>query len=374
MTTPLLSVIIPTYNRESDLRRVLSAYEHQIGDVPFEIVVVDDGSSDGTQRLLHQWRRRNRQLVFDTQENAGPARARNRGLELATGQLVLFTGDDILPSRDLLLRHVEAHERVGDERVAILGHISWPDDLDITVTMRHVDGVGAQQFSYHYFEPGESYDFRHFYTSNISVSRALLDREPKGFSTDFKYAAFEDAELAYRLRRHGLDIVYRPEPRSVHYHPYTVSSFFLRQMRCGQMASLFHTKYPELRKWFELRHLDELRLDSLERRFLRRGRDVLDGSAETARRYDQLEQRALRLAGFFDYLPVPPIDDLLRAVFHYGYLKGVAAGSYPEDLWLQGALFEAEVVPAVATFSARMALRGLPIPAADAAPILELAA
>ena len=67
--------------------------------------------------------------------------------------------------------------------------------------MRHVDGPGAQQFSYHYMVDGAEYDFRHFYTSNVSLRRDLLDREPEGFSTEFPAAAFEDAELAYRLSR-----------------------------------------------------------------------------------------------------------------------------------------------------------------------------
>ena len=170
-----------------------------------------------------------------------------------------------------------------------------------------------------------SYDFRHFYTSNISVARSLLDKEPSGFSTDFPSAAFEDAELAYRLTRHGLRIHYRSAPRAVHYHPYVASSFFARQERCGEMAALFYSKFPELRKWFELRYIDKLRGQVLLAEVVGEG----GRNQSEVRGLATLEARALRLAEFYERKSAPPLDGLLRALFRYGYLKGAARGVYP---------------------------------------------
>ena len=84
----------------------------------------------------------------------------NYGLAAAMGRWVLFTGDDIEPSPDLLEQHLAAHDSTPHDRWAVLGKISWPDDLELTSTMRHVDGVGAQQFSYHYMRDGEEYDYQ----------------------------------------------------------------------------------------------------------------------------------------------------------------------------------------------------------------------
>jgi glycosyltransferase involved in cell wall biosynthesis len=244
---PPISVVIPTYNRVDELRRTLDAFEDQRPTgLDFEIVVVDDGSTDGTGELLASWRSRRFRLRFDRQSNQGPARARNRALELAAGELVLFGGDDIEPDPGLLGAHIDEHARRGDPRAAVLGLTRWPEGAELTSTMRHIDGPGAQQFSYHVFSPGEEYDFRHFYTSNVSLRRALLAEEPEGFSTAFRWAAFEDAELAYRLSLRGMRIFYHPEAVAWHHHSYDARSFCLRQQRCGEMADVLIRIHPQL--------------------------------------------------------------------------------------------------------------------------------
>ena len=87
MGTVLASVVIPTFNRLGELRQVLDALEsqHLPADAPaFEVVVIDDGSRDGTWRWLSRQRRRY-PLICRRQANAGPARARNQGAACARG-------------------------------------------------------------------------------------------------------------------------------------------------------------------------------------------------------------------------------------------------------------------------------------------------
>ena len=86
------SVVIPTFNRRSDLVRVLDALQRSGPSDGVEIVVVDDGSADGTWQWLERWKGPARIAIH--QANAGPARARNRGAEAASGELVCFLGDD----------------------------------------------------------------------------------------------------------------------------------------------------------------------------------------------------------------------------------------------------------------------------------------
>ncbi len=325
---PEFSVIIPTWNRVETLAKMLRAWELQVPtDLEFEVVVVDDGSEDETQALLEAIRPERYQLVRLRQENRGPAMARNYGLAAAMGEKILFTGDDIEPSPDLLRAHHEAHSLTIGGRWAVLGNISWPTDLEITSTMRHVDGIGAQQFSFHYMKDGEEYDYRHFYTSNVSAARKLIDEEFMGFSGDFPAAAFEDAEFSFRLRRRGMKIVYREAARAFHHHAYEVPSFFRRQVSCGRMAAVLIGKWPRTGRDIGAQQVFRSRIRERLTFGAKRGR--IDGIRG---RLDDLEKAAIDLAARFDRPATDAVDPLLEKLFRYGYLKGLVFGLMRDDV------------------------------------------
>ena len=256
---------------------------------------------------------------------SGPSSRRSHGLAASMGDWVLFAGDDIEPAPDLLQKHLDAHRGLRDDRWAVLGKVSWAPELEMTSTMHHVDGVGAQQFSYHYMNDGDEYDFRHFYTSNVSASRRLLDEEFAGFSQDFPAAAFEDAEYSLRLSRRGMRIVYRASAQAWHHHAYDVQSFFKRQVSCGHMAAILIRKWPQTRRIVGAREVWRRRL--LERfNFGARRRHL----QEVARRLESLEDRVLELAARHDRPPTSVVDPLFHALFRYGYLKGLASATVGE--------------------------------------------
>ena len=372
MSAPRFSVVIPSFNRRRTLERVLDGYRRQAAGGPdFEVVVVDDGSSDGTAELLASWSPGRYRLRFARQDNGGPARARNRGLELARGEIVLFTGDDVEPTASLLAEHERAHRALDSESAIVLGLTRWPPDTVPTATMRHIDGVGAQQFSYHFMDDGAEYDFRHFYTSNVSLKRSLLDREPAHFATDFPAAAFEDAELAYRLSLHGARIVFHAAAVAHHHHAYTARGFFRRQQRCGEMAVVLYRKQPQLEKWLGLRQLSWLRIAAATADAGRRRR-----IARLAAELETWERRLLDLASFFDPLDVPPIDRLLLGVFRYGYFRGLARARFeaPAARRACAALYLDAVPAAAAGFATEMRRLGLPCPRADLQALAELEA
>ena len=99
-----VSVVIPTFNRRRILAEVLGALDGQQGAPPFEIVVVDDGSTDGTFEWLSQQAASGspRPLRLLRQPNRGPAAARNRGVAAAAGAWIAFLGDDTVPEADWL--------------------------------------------------------------------------------------------------------------------------------------------------------------------------------------------------------------------------------------------------------------------------------
>lgn len=370
MASPLVSVVVPTFNRVRDLRRALNAFERQRPvDLPFEVVAVDDGSNDGTAEFLASWRSRRFPLRFARQVNGGPARARNRALRIASGDIVLFGGDDIEPHPDLVAEHVGEHFRCGDPRMAVLGLTKWPESEELTSTMRHIDGPGAQQFSYAGFDDGAEYDFRHFYTSNVSLRRSLLDSEPDGFSTAFPAAAFEDAELAYRLSRRGMRIRYRASAVAWHHHRYDARRFFERQVRCGEMADVLFRIHPQLAKWIDLRTLMWHRLEVLTADPPYR--------AKVSRVRSELgvwERRAIDLAVFLDQPATDLANPLLRALFRYGFVKGLAAarfgvnggGTMAADQWLR-------LLPvSVDVLSQDAAARGVRLPERDTEALIAI--
>jgi glycosyltransferase involved in cell wall biosynthesis len=241
--TPSFSVVIPTYQRPDTLAMVLDALARQAGAPEFEAVVVDDGSRDGTAAVLRS-ASPPYPFRFFRQENAGPAAARNRGVEEARGRFILFLGDDTVPEGELLSVHARAHEEPRSFPAAVLGYTTWPRDRKVSPFLHHINEYGLQ-FGYALIEDRESVPFNFFYTSNISLPRALL-LSAGLFDTTFPHAAWEDIEVAYRMMKMGMRIVYRPEAIARHYHDITLASFRRRQEKAGQAAAIFYEKHPEL--------------------------------------------------------------------------------------------------------------------------------
>ncbi len=208
---PTLTVVIPTYNRRERLHRVLVALGDQRGAGQFETVVVSDGSTDGTDEYLAS-ERVPIPLVACRQANSGPARARNRGIEAATGELVLFLDDDVVPGPDLVREHLASHRRLGD-RAVVIGPMLNPPDHDMSVWVEYEQAMLAKQ--YEAMERGDwSATARQFYTGNASLRRAHLIASG-GFDTELRRA--EDIELALRLASMGLEFAYVPEAAGLHY-------------------------------------------------------------------------------------------------------------------------------------------------------------
>ncbi len=183
-------------------------------------------------------------VPIPAQGNAGPAAARNRGVREASGRTILFLGDDTVPEPPLLAVHACAHREAGFDRVAVLGYTTWPRERRVTPFLHHINEYGLQ-FGYGLIEDPESVPFNFFYTSNISLPRALL-LEANLFDTTFPHAAWEDIEISYRLTRRGMRILYRPGAVARHHHDISFASFRRRQRNSGESAAVFYGKHPEL--------------------------------------------------------------------------------------------------------------------------------
>jgi glycosyltransferase involved in cell wall biosynthesis len=237
------SVVIPTYRRPDTLFSVLEGLAAQKDAPDFEVVVVDDGSGGDTPALLDAYRPAY-PFRFLSQENAGPAAARNRGVREARGETILFLGDDTVPEAELLAVHGRAHAQPRPYPVAVLGYTTWPRELKVSPFLHHINEYGLQ-FGYGLIDDAEAVPFNFFYTSNVSLPRALL-MDVGLFDTSFPHAAWEDIEVAYRLMQRGMRMLYRPAAVARHHHDITFASFRRRQEKAGEAAAIFYEKHPQL--------------------------------------------------------------------------------------------------------------------------------
>jgi glycosyltransferase involved in cell wall biosynthesis/GT2 family glycosyltransferase len=221
VTTPAISVVVPTYNRLDRLRRTLEGLAVQTGlAAPPEVVVVSDGSTDGTDEYLAS-DAVPLPVVAISQPNAGPAAARNHGVRRASGQFVLFVDDDAIPAPDLVAAHLRHHAESGGDSTVVIGPMTTPEDDVLSPWCRWEQEMLYKQYD----AMGRGLwaaTARQFYTANASVARRhVLD--VGGFDEAFRRA--EDVELAYRLADRGLQFTFARDAVVVHHADRTFSAW-----------------------------------------------------------------------------------------------------------------------------------------------------
>ncbi|MBE1487554.1 glycosyltransferase [Plantactinospora soyae] len=225
-TDPLVSVVIPTYNRRNQLHDSLLQLTRQRPGTPeFEVVVSDDGSSDDSASVARSFSDRLRlKYHFQSDEGNRVALARNEGARLASAPILVFLDTGALPGPEFVQRHFLAHQE-GSPRCALLGYAygynpeapMWevPDIL-----RRHT----PEEAVHRYGQVPEFLDLREgvlaecggdlerrslpwqvFWTINCSM-RTDDFWSVGGFDNDHRGWAVEDLELGYLLHRKGLPI------------------------------------------------------------------------------------------------------------------------------------------------------------------------
>lgn len=239
----MLTVAIPTYNRKDVLSRVLQALTRQTLSLSgYEIIIVDDGSNDGTAESIRKFCNSPVSIRYFFQKNKGPATARNLAVKEAKNKLILFINDDTIPAEDLIEQHVLYHQKWPDDNVAVLGHALWAEGIEVPVYARHY--LVAEYKKLEGLDEVRPVDF---ITCNISVKKDFLIHNGF-FDEDFPYAAHEDRELGYRLGKKGLRIKYNQYAFVYHYHIFQDPEPFLRHNRhLGAALAIWESKIPDER-------------------------------------------------------------------------------------------------------------------------------
>jgi glycosyltransferase involved in cell wall biosynthesis len=193
-----------TFNRARLLERVLDAcFDQTIAPERYEVVLVNDGSSDDTPAVIERARALAtcRFTVID-QANAGLARARNAGIAQSTGARIAFIDDDVLPTPVFAHEHLRSDHRHGD--VVVRGGVINTGSFDrLPPPLWSLKNASANWF----------------WTSNVSVRRSRLDAAGGRFDESFSEYGWEDIELGLRLRALGTKAVFNRRAVVFHYKP-----------------------------------------------------------------------------------------------------------------------------------------------------------
>ena len=237
-----LSVVIPTYNRLPILQKCLRALEQQRLAEPiegYEVVLVDDGSTDATVQWVREQGAELPHVRLICQDHGGPAEGRNRGVEAARGDVIVFIDSDLVVTDAFLLAHARSLKQAwgaqGDRRCFTYGAVINTADFDDPTRERHKlrDWSGA-----------------YFATGNVAIDRDLL-LQAGLFDTAFRLYGWEDLELGERLRQLGVRLIRCPQAVGYHWHPplslEQIPRLIEVERERAKMGLVFYRKHPSRR-------------------------------------------------------------------------------------------------------------------------------
>ncbi len=224
-----ISVVIPAYNAERTLGRAIEGALSQ-GLPDTEVVVVDDGSTDGTARVAAGYH-----VKCVSQKNAGPAAARNAGWRAASGDVVVFTDSDCVPGPGWLAALAEGLE---DESAgAVTG------SYDIANPERLLPRLIHEEIKDRHTAYGRYVKF--FGSYNVAVRRVVLE-QTGGFDEGYRRASGEDNDLSYRILKLGYRIAFAPEALVGHYHTTKTWKYLKEQYTHGYWRMKLYKDHPDM--------------------------------------------------------------------------------------------------------------------------------
>jgi len=241
---PALSAILCTYNRSTLLRQALEALCCQtLPAERFEVIVIDDGSTDGTAQTVDGFRGL-LPLQYIHQGNSGLAAAKNRGIDAASGDIVLFVDDDDVMDPDCLRQHLLTHGEYPQIEYAVLGYTDLATEVAASPLMRYVTEVSGQLFQYGPLQDGKPLDYTLFWGGRSSCKRELLVQHGN-FNPRFRFGA-EDIELGYRLSiSAGLQVVFNRQAISHMVRTLSFDDFCRRCTLQGGSNRVFAQLHPQ---------------------------------------------------------------------------------------------------------------------------------
>ena len=243
-----VSIVIPTFNRKPILKKCLFALENQkLNNLvnSYEVIVVDDGSTDGTTAWIKANKDKLPHVVLFEQEHGGPALGRNLGVMKSKKEIIIFIDSDLIVLDDFIYNHVITLNRF------------WKTNNKKCFTYGSV--VNTSNFQYPESENYKITDisFAYFATGNVAISRELILKVGL-FDTSFSLYGWEDLELGERLRKVGTKLIKCPKAVGFHWHPAfecdQIQGLVKKELERAKMALIFFKKHSNLRVRFTIQY------------------------------------------------------------------------------------------------------------------------
>ena len=228
---PKFSVIIPVYNGEGTIAECLEALAAQ--DVPrreFEVIVVDDGSTDGTAAIVKQF-----DVRYVHQENKGPATARNVGVKNARGEIVVFTDADCVPEPGWLREMVNPLVRDSD----VAGVKGAYRTRQTELTARFAQAEFEERFKR--LARRRTIDFVDSYSAAF---RKKVFEQVGGFNPRYPKANNEDVELSFKVAQKNHKMVFSPDAIVYHTHPDGIWKYARLKFTRAYWRTFVYDKFP----------------------------------------------------------------------------------------------------------------------------------
>ena len=254
-----LSIVVPTHNRRDRLLVLLESLARQTESYDaFEVIVVIDGSTDGTEDALRQGRWPFR-LVAEPAARGGVETARNRGVARASGKACLFLDDDIVADERLVANHLQVQrDKLGVVTIGRLAKLLKP-------AAPRWARYGALERHEHYdrLAAGRSPTFLDCYGGNLCVPRELF-LQVGGFATDIRVDGmrfglrYNDIELGFRLQKHGARFIYLDDACAVEDDQETLQDYVSDAEKRGASGLGLYDRHPALLPHLALGRWSEL--------------------------------------------------------------------------------------------------------------------
>jgi glycosyltransferase involved in cell wall biosynthesis len=234
-----VSVVIATRNRVPMLKTCIDSIRGQTYPKELtELVVVDDGSTDGTLQYLKKLSSENPSVKIITQAHGWQSQARNEGIRASRGNLIAIVDDDCTLEQDWLLRMVEAMQ--DDQVYAVNGHVQAPGE---SLVVRFLDYICA-------LNPAllPNGDPKYIVTADVLFRRKALHKIGL-FDEAFASSGGEDVEISLRMRRKRMKFKFLPDAQVSHWYRPSVTDFLRRYYRYGYGARLAFDKHLAWDHW-----------------------------------------------------------------------------------------------------------------------------
>jgi len=242
---PFFSIIIPVYNRPEEIDELLASISAQEYDEPFEVCIVEDGSSEKSDLIINKYTSELAIQYFET-ENTGPGSSRNYGMTKATGNYFIILDSDVILPNNYLVEITKQLEKkytdaFGGPDAAHPSFSVLQKAINYSMTsFLTTGGIRGKKKSVGKFQP------RSF---NMGLSQKAFDIT-KGFS-DMR--AGEDIDLSFRLWEQGLETQLIDAAYVYHKRRNSFSGFFQQTFAFGAVRPKLNRMYPETVKltyWF----------------------------------------------------------------------------------------------------------------------------